>query len=543
MISTAGGVVICSACGHDSPAGYHFCGMCGTPLPHRPLETPGAHSTMSLAHGPLEIPRPVKDQSAPVDDSGGQRSHAGALATGASGHESSGPDQAVSQEVTRSPDEALKPFLLETPEQHIYSEAGSLPSGTSVPEDPPELFAGTLEHAEQSSRSEKTQTSGEVPAMPSEVLAFADALAIPAAQTPPPAEAPHFQWMDEVLDEIEVEAAKAAKSHDEGRSLDLLDELSPPEFEPSPVAPGEGPPRYLEMSAAPPAPSPARIRVKKPRSGNWRIVVAYAAAVVFAAVVLLQWRSYRNETNDGPIEIVERKIQAWMPDNQEDADSDQTRTPADSGASASTPSPQTEQPSQPQNRSSAEKAQSPKPGPVAANPPPAGNSPKVTIPPPAAQSASSVAEKPKAPPTIQDNGPEVVVKASAPGAAEMAKAKHASDAAAQAAWLWKATAKGNPDAPVLLADMYIKGEGVPRSCDQAVVLLKTAAVNENVRACNRLASMYATGVCVPRSHVEAYRWLSSALAADPNSQWARQNRDLTWQQMTPEERALAEKYR
>ncbi len=125
----------------------------------------------------------------------------------------------------------------------------------------------------------------------------------------------------------------------------------------------------------------------------------------------------------------------------------------------------------------------------------------------------------------------------------MAKAKHASDAAAQAAWLWKATAKGNPDAPVLLADMYIKGEGVPRSCDQAVVLLKTAAVNEDVRACNRLASMYATGVCVPRSHVETYRWLSSALAADPNSQWARQNRDLTWQQMTPEERALAQKYR
>ena len=118
-----------------------------------------------------------------------------------------------------------------------------------------------------------------------------------------------------------------------------------------------------------------------------------------------------------------------------------------------------------------------------------------------------------------------------------------SDAAAQAAWLWKATAKGNPDAPVKLADMYIKGDGVPRSCDQAVVLLKTAAINENVRACNRLASMYATGICVQRNHVETYRWLSSALLADPNNGWAQQNRDLTWQQMTPGERALAEKYR
>ncbi len=440
------------------------------------------------------------------------------------------------------PDEALKPFLVETPEQHIYPESGSLPSGTSVPEDPPELFAGTLEHAEQSSRAKQTATAGDLP-MPSEVLAFADALAIPVAEAPPPVEAPHFQWMDEVLDEIEVEAAKSARRQDEPQSPDFLDELALPEFEPSPVAPSEAPPPYLEISAAPPVPSPARIRVKEPRSGNWRIVVAYAAAVVFAAVVLLQFRSYRNETNDGPIDIVEKKIQAWMPDNQEDADSDQPGTPADSGASASTPSPQTEQPSQPQNQSSAEKTQSPKPGPVAANPPPAGNSPKVTIPPPASQSASSVAEKPKRRPRSQDNEPEVVVKSSVPGAAEMAKAKHASDAAAQAAWLWKATAKGNPDAPVMLAEMYIKGDGVPRSCEQAVVLLKTAAINEDVRACNRLASMYATGVCVPRSHVEAYHWLSSALAADPNSQWARQNRDLTWQQMTPEERALAEKYR
>ena len=273
---------------------------------------------MSLARGPLEIPRPVEDQSAAVADSGDQRSQADAVSvtTGAYGNESSPPDKAVSPEVTHPADEALKPFLVETPEQHTYPESGSLPSGTSVPEDPPELFAGTLEHAEQSSRSERTQTSGVVPAMPSEVVAFADALAIPAAEAPPPAEAPHFQWMDEVLDEIEVEAAKAAARQDEQHSPSFVDELALREFEPSPVAPSEAPPPYLKISAAPSVPSPARIRVKEPRSGNWRIVVAYAAAVVFAAVVLLQWRSYRNQTDDGPIDIIERRIQAWMPDNR-----------------------------------------------------------------------------------------------------------------------------------------------------------------------------------------------------------------------------------
>jgi hypothetical protein len=48
---------------------------------------------------------------------------------------------------------------------------------------------------------------------------------------------------------------------------------------------------------------------------------------------------------------------------------------------------------------------------------------------------------------------------------------------------------------------------------------------------------------VQRNRVEAYRWFSSALGANPNSRRAQDNRDLLWQQMTPEERALAEKYR
>jgi TPR repeat protein len=76
-----------------------------------------------------------------------------------------------------------------------------------------------------------------------------------------------------------------------------------------------------------------------------------------------------------------------------------------------------------------------------------------------------------------------------------------------------------------------------------MVLLKTAAAKENAGARNRLGSMYATGNCVQRNRVEAYRWMSSALVANPNSQWAQQNRDQIWQQMTPEEQAAAQKYR
>jgi len=119
----------------------------------------------------------------------------------------------------------------------------------------------------------------------------------------------------------------------------------------------------------------------------------------------------------------------------------------------------------------------------------------------------------------------------------------ASDPAAAAAWLWKATSRGNSVAPVRLADMYIKGKGVPRSCEQALVLLRSEAAKENAPARNRLAALYANGTCVPRDRVKAYQLMSSALAVDPSSDWAEQNRKELWQQMTPEERAQAEKPR
>ena len=130
-----------------------------------------------------------------------------------------------------------------------------------------------------------------------------------------------------------------------------------------------------------------------------------------------------------------------------------------------------------------------------------------------------------------------------PGQEELAKAMQASDPAAAAAWLWKATSRGNSVAPVRLADMYIKGKGVPHSCEQALVLLRSEAAKENAPARNRLAALYANGTCVARDRVKAYQFMSSALAADPTSEWAEQNRKELWQQMTPEERAQAEKYR
>ena len=130
-----------------------------------------------------------------------------------------------------------------------------------------------------------------------------------------------------------------------------------------------------------------------------------------------------------------------------------------------------------------------------------------------------------------------------PGQAELAKALGASDSAAAAAWLWRATSRGNPEAPVRLADMYIKGKGVPHSCEQALVLLRSAAMKPNAPARNRLAALYANGTCVARDRVRAYEFLSEALQADPTSDWAQQRQKDLWNQMTPAERAEVQKFR
>ena len=176
----------------------------------------------------------------------------------------------------------------------------------------------------------------------------------------------------------------------------------------------------------------------------------------------------------------------------------------------------------------------------AASPQPATQKPTADAPPKPAPDATATKHGLASEPPLTTAKPKSKPD---PGQQELANATQASDPAAAAAWLWKATSRGNPVAPVRLADMYIKGKGVPRSCEQALVLLRSEAAKDNAPARNRLAALYANGTCVPRDRVRAYQLMSSALAVDPTSEWAEQNRKELWQQMTPEERTQAEKYR
>jgi len=63
--------------------------------------------------------------------------------------------------------------------------------------------------------------------------------------------------------------------------------------------------------------------------------------------------------------------------------------------------------------------------------------------------------------------------------------------------LWSAVQAGSAKAAVTLADLYIRGDGVPVNCDQARVLLLFASQRRNADAIKKLQQLDATGCPAP----------------------------------------------
>lgn len=115
-----------------------------------------------------------------------------------------------------------------------------------------------------------------------------------------------------------------------------------------------------------------------------------------------------------------------------------------------------------------------------------------------ARANAGLYQAPATPPS--ENNP-LAETLSGPGAEELAAAQRylngvagADRNSAEAAkWLWKAIAKHNSTATVLLADLYLKGDGVEKNCDQARVLLDSAALKGVKDAAERLRHLQAFG--------------------------------------------------
>ena len=67
------------------------------------------------------------------------------------------------------------------------------------------------------------------------------------------------------------------------------------------------------------------------------------------------------------------------------------------------------------------------------------------------------------------------------------------DSSQAAKWLWKAVGKQNPGAALMLAELYARGDGVAKSCDQARLLLVAAAKKGTPNAGLRLRNLESNG--------------------------------------------------
>jgi len=67
------------------------------------------------------------------------------------------------------------------------------------------------------------------------------------------------------------------------------------------------------------------------------------------------------------------------------------------------------------------------------------------------------------------------------------------DSATAARLLWRAVGKQNTQAALLLSDLYVRGDGVPRNCDQARLLLVAAAKKGGTSAAQQLRNLDSSG--------------------------------------------------
>lgn len=224
-------------------------------------------------------------------------------------------------------------------------------------------------------------------------------------------------------------------------------------------------------------------------SGSYRIYVGIVLAMIIGGLAYMAWRSEQLSQNSQvaplapPVASKEAAPSAPAP-------STAASTPAPSTASA--PAPLTgSAPSTPSKTETPERT------------PPA----ETQATPAAAKPVHEEASKADSTAPALPHGISRPPKAGAPdisgrtGGEELALAQRylngtngqGRNSAEAAKWLWKAIAKHNAEATLLLSDLYLRGDGVSKNCDQARVLLDTAALKGVKDAGERLRHLQAFG--------------------------------------------------
>ncbi len=157
--------------------------------------------------------------------------------------------------------------------------------------------------------------------------------------------------------------------------------------------------------------------------------------------------------------------------------------------------PEAATPSSPRPIEKIEKSETP------TQPSPAETKPQEALQPKKVASTSLAHRSRPQPPAVAASMTAQTASASQTGAEELAEAQKymsgsygtSRNAGEAAQWLWKAVAKGNGPAALMLSDLYLHGDGIAQNCDQAHLLLDVAAKKGIKGAAERLRNMQAFG--------------------------------------------------
>ena len=255
------------------------------------------------------------------------------------------------------------------------------------------------------------------------------------------------------------------KSNGGGFSFLNLSEIAPPERTPQ----HQDSWRENAWSTDPTAnDGPSLMPEYAPESYRYRIYLGVALALLLSVFIYMAWRS----TLAG--RSASHQLSPPVP-------VEAPETVAQPASASNEPAPATSAPGKASTVDSAAKA--------ASTPPPSVAHPKV-----AQSSRESLSAEP---PSAAQTSPATSARGN--GAEELAIALSylngapgkARDDGEAAKWLWKSVAKHNDTAALMLSDLYLRGSGVGKNCDQARLLLDAAAKKNVAGAAERLRNLQA----------------------------------------------------
>jgi hypothetical protein len=212
-----------------------------------------------------------------------------------------------------------------------------------------------------------------------------------------------------------------------------------------------------------------------PSSTSYRFYIAAVLLIVIGALGYLAWRGAQSsqgshEVSPPPPAPVTESSQPSAPAQQATAPqptapAEQTTPPRSTHEATASTSAPVDTPSSPKNRAAERE--------VAEKTPSAA---------PAEPAASQLASP--------SGGVEELAMAERYLNGSAGNSRNSSEAAA---WLWRSIAKHNGQATMLLADLYLRGDGVSKNCEQGRVLLDSAARRGIAGAGERLRNLQAFG--------------------------------------------------